>query len=47
MRTWSAKRFSTQLPLRTAAQKLVTQLRGMDAGDAAYEDKIVPLSEVI
>lgn len=30
-----------------SAEKLIMQLRGMDAGDAAYDGKIVALSEVI
>jgi hemerythrin superfamily protein len=30
-----------------SAEKLIIQLRGMDAGDAAYDGKIVALSEVI
>jgi hemerythrin superfamily protein len=29
------------------AEKLIAQLRGMDAGDASYDGKIVALSEVI
>jgi hemerythrin superfamily protein len=30
-----------------SAEKLITQLKGMDAADAAYDGKIVALSEVI
>jgi hemerythrin superfamily protein len=30
-----------------SAEKLIAQLRGMDAGDASYDDKVVALSEVI